>query len=338
MGGTSVHRGQVGGEGGGKNLLSLLEVVHLCHNCHEPQLDPNLHSFLVDGVRFGYIIPSVYAQIQKEVTSSSSPSERAIRLIAPSSATASSTGTQSVLGAVTFSDWCQTPDQRSTALQSLAEKWKKEGLFPYQLGGWRNELYAIWGPGHTVAFRLERAACALWGVATFGVHLNGYTPDMRVWIPRRAANKATWPSYLDNTVAGGITAGDSQGESIVRECWEEAGFPEDLVRKHIKATGVITYVHKTDDGFVQPEIEYTYDLALPSADILPQPVDGEAEAFELMSFEQIITLLRQARFKPNCALVLIDFYIRHGLITAESEPDYVEIVAKLHKSLGLPMP
>jgi len=161
---------------------------------------------------------------------------------------------------------------------------------------------------------------------------------MRVWTPRRAANKPTWPSYLDNTVAGGITAGDSQAESIVRECWEEAGFPEGLVRKYIKATGLLTYVYKTKDDLIQPEIEYIYDLALPSADIVPNPVDGEAEAFELMDFKETMKQIRQARFKPNCALVLIDFYIRHGLITPETEPDYVEIVAKMHNSLGLPIP
>lgn len=52
--------------------------------------------------------------------------------------------------------------------------------------GWRNELYAIYAspqsrafkgsvnkPFGNVAFHLERAACALFGLATFGVHLTG---------------------------------------------------------------------------------------------------------------------------------------------------------------------
>jgi isopentenyldiphosphate isomerase len=38
------------------------------------------------------------------------------------------------------------------------------------------------------------------------------------WVPKRAATKQTWPSYLDNSVAGGITAGDGPLETIVREC------------------------------------------------------------------------------------------------------------------------
>ncbi|KAK0541037.1 hypothetical protein OC835_000357 [Tilletia horrida] len=313
--------------------LSLLDVVRLCHNA-EPQLDASLHPFLVDSQRLGYITPAVFAHLSQDIRTASSPSP--LRLV-PAATTAAAPGSAQPEG-VTFAEHCSTPEQRSAALQTLAEKWRDAHTFPYPLDGWRNELYAVWGPGHTIAFRLERAACALFGVATFGVHLTAYTPDLRTWVPKRAATKPTWPSYLDNTVAGGITAGDSQGESIIRECWEEAGFPEDLVRKYIKSTGVITYVYKTKEGLIQPEIEYTYDLALPSADILPRPVDGEAESFELMTFDQVMKLIRQARFKPNCALVLIDFYIRHGLITPENEPEYVEVVAKMHNALGLPMP
>lgn len=96
------------------------------------------------------------------------------------------------------------------------------GLFNDVLGGWRNEQYSVFGPpGHTaqgrpqdsgadedqddgggagplpgsnVAFTLERAACALFGFATFGVHMTAYTdePEPRVWVPRRSATKQTW--------------------------------------------------------------------------------------------------------------------------------------------------
>lgn len=39
---------------------------------------------------------------------------------------------------------------------------------------------------------------------------------------------------LDNTVAGGIQAGDDPFDSMVRECYEEAGFQESLVRGAMK--------------------------------------------------------------------------------------------------------
>jgi len=40
--------------------------------------------------------------------------------------------------------------------------------------------------------------------------------------------------------------------------------------------------------------------------------------------------MRAGAFKPNCGLVLIDFFLRHGLITADTEPDYVELVQGCH--------
>jgi isopentenyldiphosphate isomerase len=180
----------------------------------------------------------------------------------------------------------------------------------------------------------------LFGVATFGVHATAYTPDFRVWVPRRAKDKSTWPGYLDNSVAGGITAGDQMYESMVRECWEEAGLPEDVVRKHMRQTGVISYMFKTRHaGWIQPEVEFTYDIALPDASIQLRPEDGEAEDFRLMDREEVMERMRKGEFKPNCALVLIDFYIRHGFITAENcDCDYVALTCALHNDLRLPGP
>jgi len=40
--------------------------------------------------------------------------------------------------------------------------------------------------------------------------------------------------------------------------------------------------------------------------------------------------MKEKLFKPNCALVLLDFMIRHGLITAENEPNFLEIMTRLH--------
>lgn len=82
---------------------------------------------------------------------------------------------------------------------------------------------------------------------------------------------------------------------------------------------------------------YTYDLPLPTT-VIPHPVDGEAESFTLHSFDSALQLAQNFEFKPNCALVLIDFGIRHGLITPENETDYMQIVALLHADLGVPVP
>jgi hypothetical protein len=33
---------------------------------------------------------------------------------------------------------------------------------------------------------------------------------------------------------------------------------------------------------------------------------------------------------------MIDFFIRHGILSAENEPDYLDIVARLHRRMEHP--
>lgn len=114
----------------------------------------------------------------------------------------------------------------------------------------------------------------------------------------------------------------------------------------MQQTGLITYFYKTTGGWRQPEMQYIYDLALPSDAIQLAPEDGEAESFELLDIPTVLDLMRAGKFKANCTLgtfffsdtVLIDFLMRHGWLTAENEKDYTEIVSLLHTPLRLPTP
>ncbi|RKP30226.1 hypothetical protein METBISCDRAFT_31077 [Metschnikowia bicuspidata] len=183
--------------------------------------------------------------------------------------------------------------------------------------GWRSEHC-------TVAF-----SCLL-GVVTYGVHINGYIPAdrtkdkvMKMWISRRSATKAKYPGKLDNTIAGGLGYPYGLWENVVKECYEEGGLSAEFVEKKIVAAGA---------GHAQPEIEYVYDLAFDSeTDNVPHPVDGEVEGFTLMRIDAIKQSILAGEFKPNCALVICDFMIRHGIMTAENEPNYLEILSRIHR-------
>ena len=43
-------------------------------------------------------------------------------------------------------------------------------------------------------------------------------------------------------------------------------------------------------------------------------------------------------FMPESGLVVIDFLVRHGCITPENEPDYLDIVNNLRRTLPFPGP
>ena len=229
----------------------------------------------------------------------------------------------------------------SAAIAEVLATARKNGTFEL-LNGWRDELYPIVGAEGDLT--IERAGAALFGIVTMGVHMTAYTrteEGLRIWVPRRAATKQTYPGMLDNTVAGGISAGETPFNSLVREASEEASLPEEMVRKGAKACGTVSYFHIRDKraggetGLLQPEVQYVYDLEVGSEVVL-KPSDDEVQEFYLWTVERVQEALAAGEFKPNCAVVLLDFFVRHGILTAENERDYAEIVARLHRKLPFP--
>lgn len=230
-------------------------------------------------------------------------------------------------------------------IRDTLEKAKNENVFEV-LKGWRNELYPIYGPYTTKKpmLNMERAGSALFGINSYGVHMTIYvdTPQgLKIWVPRRARNKQTYGGMLDNTVAGGLGSGEKPFECLVREAAEEASLSEQLVRSNAKACGTVSYFHIRDTkaggeaGLLQPECQYVFDMEI-GAEVIPKPGDNEVEDFYLWTVDEVKRALAEGQFKPNCAAVLLDFFIRHGILTSENEKDYMEIVSRLHRKLPFP--
>ncbi|KAF2083507.1 thiamine pyrophosphokinase-related protein-like protein [Saccharata proteae CBS 121410] len=212
------------------------------------------------------------------------------------------------------------------------------------LKGWRDELFPVFARDGALLFKIERAASALFGVVSYGVHMTCYVragDAIKVWVPRRSQTKSTYPGMLDNTVAGGLPAGEKPFNAVIREAEEEASLPAELVRERAKAVGVVSYFLIRDEraggetGLLQPESQYVYDMEVPE-DVVPKPNDDEVEGFALLSIEEIKVALLRGEFKPNCALVMLDFFVRHGILTPENEKHYIDIVTRLHRRFEFP--
>jgi len=326
---------------------SLLPVIDACDNFSLPSYgDKEAHPeewaplLLRDPIKLsskqfplGFLRSDIVELIQKD----------------PEQALVSCVSVTSQRKCICFAPALDSREKRSQAIQRLVQTWIDAGLFSEITGGrmWRGELYAVYtnpfGPlvESNIAFDIERSAAALFGVVTYGVHMTMFFDDqrdnLRVWVPTRSHTKQTWPGYLDNSVAGGIPSGLSPLETIVKECEEEASLDESEVRKRIKAVGCVSYLTKTKHDFLQPEIQFVYDLKLETGGqdrLQPRPSDGEVDSFELCELHDCLQKMRAGRFKPNCALVLVDFLIRNGYLTPEDEPHYFEIMTRLHGKMG----
>ncbi|KAI1813239.1 NUDIX hydrolase domain-like protein [Poronia punctata] len=242
----------------------------------------------------------------------------------------------------------ETEEERTAVVAAVMRYWRENKTFDV-LRGWRDELWPVFGTDDEVVYSVERSATGMLGVMRYGVHMTGYVRDptaphgMRIWVPRRAADKSTYPGMLDNTVAGGLMMGEDPFECMVREADEEASLPEELMRQRVQFTGMVTYIYITDEraggesGQIYPETQWVYDIELP-ADVQLMPKDGEVAEFNLLTVDQVRDELAKGNFKPNCGLVLVDFFARHGIITAENESDFQEIQDRMYRPLPFPGP
>ena len=187
------------------------------------------------------------------------------------------------------------------ALASVVEQLAQEGFIP----GWRNERYRI-----ADLFDIERAAARPFGLATQAVHVNGITAGERMWLARRSSTKATDPGMLDNLVGGGIAAGFSIEQVLLKEAWEEAGIPAELARRASRG-GTIELLREVPEG-VQSELVHVHDLELPP-DFSPANQDGEVSEFRLVPFDEARNLIHHTdELTVDAALVALDCLSRRS--------------------------
>jgi 8-oxo-dGTP pyrophosphatase MutT (NUDIX family) len=197
------------------------------------------------------------------------------------------------------------------ALPGIARNLAERGLYR-----WRDEAFDVRvRPDGPVLSQIDRGALPSFGIQAVGVHVNGLVrgaDGLHLWIARRAMDKLLDPGKLDHIVAGGVPAGLGPAETLVKEAGEEASIPPELASAAVHV-GVIGYAMERTEGLRRDWL-HCYDLVLPE-DFTPEAGDGEVEAFELWPLGRVFEAVRDSDdFKFNVNLVLIDLFIRQGLI------------------------
>uniref|UniRef100_A0A3Q3WQ81 Nudix hydrolase domain-containing protein n=1 Tax=Mola mola TaxID=94237 RepID=A0A3Q3WQ81_MOLML len=268
--------------------------------------------FEIDGAQVGWIPPHVAPLLTRYPEVFSPPQD----------------------GAVTLCPSLDSYERRSEGVDAILQTVRRECSLS-SLEGWRDERYSVMPKfSDPPLMWMERAATCLFGVKRYGVHVNGYTVsdsgEVSMWLARRSATKQTYPGLLDNVAAGGLAADIGIKHTLLKECQEEACIPAAIAKK-AHPVGTISYTYSNDEG-VFAESQFLFDLELP-LDFQPRVGDGEVQEFYLLPVDQVKELVATDDFKPNCALVVLDFLIRHSFIEPDSEPCYQELVAGLHQTL-----
>jgi len=209
------------------------------------------------------------------------------------------------------------PHARADALAAMHAVLRSDGL----IVAWRDEAFPLFTTkGEPVGVSIERAASRFWGSLTLGAHCNGYVADARgqparMWIARRSFTKATDPGKLDNLVGGGVPAGQSPRDTVIREAWEEAGLAPPQLQGLARGR-VIALLRDIPEG-LQREWIHVYDLALP-ADVTPRNQDGEVAELALHPLPQALALAAGVEMTVDASLVTLDFALRHRLLDGDA--------------------
>ena len=276
--------------------MSFLDRVKACHGFRPEEF----RSFIVAGRQVGWVLPG-FADALRAHPNIFSIEEDAVRL----------------------SDRLTGFDARTRAVQQVLEELVRNKV----LRKLRREAYPVGtGWGSEPLLTVDRAVVPLFGIEAYGIHVNGIVrakDGLKLWVGRRAKDKATAPGKLDHLIAGGHPHGISLADNLVKEAKEEANIPEALARKAVPV-GAVSYRLRNEEG-LRNDVLFNYDLEVP-VDFTPENTDGEVEEFFLWPVERVMQALRDSdAFKFNVALVIVDFLIRHGFIRPD-DPDYEALV------------
>ena len=78
--------------------------------------------------------------------------------------------------------------------------------------------------------------------------------------------------------------------------------------------------------------EYVFDLEVPKS-FVPTNNDGQVEGFVLVPIPELMKKICTPDVKPAAAQILLDFLIRRGFITFESDPNLPTVIEMLHAPL-----
>ncbi len=185
-----------------------------------------------------------------------------------------------------------------------------------RLGPWRGEALPVLADDGALLGHIERAAMRALGLRTIAVHLVGCCADGRMWVQRRALDKAVDPGRLD-TLAGGLVglcdddAGwriEALADAMSREADEEAGFDAGAALHRI-AGAPLRIARPVEEGYMVEDL--VGFEALIDAGFVPCNRDGEVAGFECLAPDTLIERIGRDEFTLEASLLILG-WLRQG--------------------------
>ncbi|KAK5627299.1 hypothetical protein RRF57_003014 [Xylaria bambusicola] len=133
---------------------------------------------------------------------------------------------------------------------------------------WTNELFPLYTSSGEHVLDIDSRGVDMSVIVNYSAHMIEWvmTADgMKIWVPRRALTKMSFPKTFDSTVGGSLVSGERPIDSIVREYEGELCLDPDYVRTDIKPCGTnsfqLTVIDLMKVG-CQHQVQYHYEMEL----------------------------------------------------------------------------
>lgn len=258
-----------------------LDALHA--NASRPPSKPR-QELLLNGQRIGSVEPAVFKQIVLEGDSLRTPTFALERVNGESCWQITGNGTQ--------------------ALSHIAQA-LREANIGYVREQWRDELLAVFNPEKQRVASVERGVARLLGIATYAVHLVGYTSGGSVWVQQRSTDKAIDPGLWDTLVGGLVSVSDNLTTALARETWEEAGIELDQVQQlHAGGRVMVRHPNALDGGISYVDEHIDWFAGVIPEGLHPANQDGEVAQFALLEPLELKSQLESHAFTLDASLIL----------------------------------
>lgn len=183
-------------------------------------------------------------------------------------------------------------------------------------------------------FQIHRFYCDFLGIQRENVMVHGFE-DNNYWAAVRSNFVDEGKGEYDVIVAGAIKINQSPEQAVLEEGAQECALTK-YNMEFVKPVSKLNLVYQNRHGYLSNEIFHVYDFDTKGR-FMPQAVYPlEVSHFDYIPFDQLMTLIdNNERFKAQPAFMIVDFLIRHQLIT-QSHKDYNEIVKHLSNPYPFP--
>jgi hypothetical protein len=215
-------------------------------------------------------------------------------------------------------------EERSAVLRDVL--WALRALPGF--GRWNDEDGALYDVTGAIVARVPRCAIAPLGLRSCGAHINGFfrTDDgPRMWIAERHARNSDFGGMFDTLAGGFISFESSPDKTAENEAFDEAGLDASRFGD-ARTVGTIKGVRDLGNG-VAPYCVHCYDVEFAGGEI-PANRDGEVAAFHAFDMPTLMAGLRADRFKFNAVPVVVDWLVRHGLVS-QTDPARPSLLREL---------